>query len=83
MMPSVTSRLKKNLARTKEKILQGMGKTDRTSDPHFDMVNSSSSTYSIGFAKNMTCTINTVFVVVFLIKSMWITSSSSTVRRAS
>ena len=36
MMPSVASRLKKNIARTKEKILQGMGKTDRTSDESFD-----------------------------------------------
>lgn len=36
MMPSVTSRLKKNIARTKEKILQGMGKTDRTNDENFD-----------------------------------------------
>jgi amphiphysin len=37
MMPSVTSRLKKNLARTKEKFLQGIGKTDRTSDENFDV----------------------------------------------
>ena len=36
MMPSVASRLKKNIARTKEKILQGMGKSDRTSDESFD-----------------------------------------------
>lgn len=37
MMPSVASRLKKNIARTKEKILQGIGKTDRTSDESFDL----------------------------------------------
>ena len=37
MMPSVTSRLKKNISRTKEKILQGMGKSDRTSDENFDL----------------------------------------------
>lgn len=37
MMPSVTSRLKKNISRTKEKILQGIGKTDRTSDESFDL----------------------------------------------
>lgn len=37
MMPSVASRLKKNLSRTKEKILQGMGKTDRTNDHNFDL----------------------------------------------
>lgn len=37
MMPSVTSRLKKNISRTKEKILQGIGKTDRTSDQNFDL----------------------------------------------
>jgi amphiphysin len=37
MMPSVASRLKKNFSRTKEKILQGMGKTDRTNDNHFDV----------------------------------------------
>lgn len=36
-MPSVTSRLKKNISRTKEKILQGIGKTDRTSDESFDL----------------------------------------------
>lgn len=36
MMPSVASRLKKNLGRTKEKILEGFGKTDRTSDENFD-----------------------------------------------
>ena len=37
MMPSVASRLKKNFSRTKEKILQGIGKTDRTSDNNFDL----------------------------------------------
>lgn len=37
MMPSVTSRLKKNISRTKEKILQGIGKTDRTADESFDL----------------------------------------------
>ncbi len=37
MMPSVASRLKKNFSRTKEKILQGMGKTDRTNDHNFDL----------------------------------------------
>lgn len=37
MMPSVKSRLIKNISRTKEKILQGMGKTDRTSDESFDL----------------------------------------------
>lgn len=37
MMPSVKSRLKKNFSRTKEKILQGIGKTDRTNDQHFDL----------------------------------------------
>ncbi|CAF0851670.1 unnamed protein product [Brachionus calyciflorus] len=36
MMPSVKSRLIKNIGRTKEKILQGIGKTDRTSDENFD-----------------------------------------------
>lgn len=37
MMPSVKSRLIKNISRTKEKILQGMGKTDRTEDENFDL----------------------------------------------
>lgn len=37
MMPSVTSRLKKNISRTKEKILQGIGKTDKTEDEIFDL----------------------------------------------
>lgn len=37
MMPSVASRLKKNIARTKEKFLQNIGKTDRTSDESFDL----------------------------------------------
>lgn len=37
MMPSVKSKLIKNFGRTKEKILQGMGKTDRTSDENFDV----------------------------------------------
>ena len=37
MMPSVASRLKKNFSRTKEKILQGIGKTDRTNDQSFDL----------------------------------------------
>ena len=36
-MPSVKSKLIKNFGRTKEKILQGMGKTDRTSDENFDV----------------------------------------------
>lgn len=36
-MPSVKSRLIKNISRTKEKILQGMGKTDRTEDENFDL----------------------------------------------
>lgn len=36
-MPSVTSRLKKNISRTKEKILQGIGKTDKTEDEIFDL----------------------------------------------
>jgi amphiphysin len=37
MMPSVASRLKKNIARTKEKFLQNIGKTDRTNDESFDL----------------------------------------------
>lgn len=37
MMPSVKSRLIKNISRTKEKILQGMGKNDKTSDENFDL----------------------------------------------
>ncbi len=37
MMPSVASRIKKNMARTKEKILSSIGKTDRTSDENFDL----------------------------------------------
>jgi hypothetical protein len=37
MMPSVASRLKKNIARTKEKFLVGIGKTDRTSDDEFNL----------------------------------------------
>ncbi|RMZ98383.1 myc box-dependent-interacting 1 isoform X4, partial [Brachionus plicatilis] len=36
MMPSVKSKLIKNFGRTKEKIMQGMGKSDRTSDHSFD-----------------------------------------------
>jgi amphiphysin len=36
-MPSVKSLLKKNISRTKEKILQGIGKTDKTSDENFDL----------------------------------------------
>lgn len=37
-MPSVTSRLKKNIVRTKQKILQGMGlDVNRTNDQNFDM----------------------------------------------
>lgn len=35
MMPLV--RLKKNISRTKEKFLQNIGKTDRTSDESFDL----------------------------------------------
>ena len=37
IQPSVTSRLKKNISRTKEKILQGIGKTDRTADESFNL----------------------------------------------
>jgi hypothetical protein len=37
MMPSVKSRLIKNISRTKEKILQGIGKTDKTNDENFDL----------------------------------------------
>lgn len=37
MMPSVKSRLIKNISRTKEKILQSVGKSDRTEDENFDV----------------------------------------------
>jgi len=36
-MPSVKSRLIKNISRTKEKILQSVGKSDRTEDENFDV----------------------------------------------
>jgi hypothetical protein len=37
MLPSVKTRLIKNFGRTKEKILEGIGKTDRTADTNFDV----------------------------------------------